>query len=85
MPYIRLGDRPTFDHVVSTLPLSMKVGEINYLITKILLRYLGPEPRYENFNAALGVLEAVKQELYRRLAGPYEEKKREENGDVFGS
>jgi len=30
-----------------------------------------------------GVLENVKQEMYRRLAAPYEDKKAEENGDVY--
>jgi len=38
---------------------------------------------YADYNEVMGVLECVKQELYRRLIVPYENKKKEENGDVF--
>jgi len=31
----------------------------------------------------VGVLECAKMELYRRVAAPYEDKKKEENGDVY--
>ena len=37
---------------------------------------------YENFNAMIGALECCKQEYYRRIIAPYEDKKIEENGDV---
>jgi len=83
MPYIKLVDRVVYEIAVSSLPLTMTAGELNYFITRIILRFLGPEPHYENLNAAMGVLEAVKHEMYRRLAAPYEDKKREEHGDVY--
>lgn len=38
---------------------------------------------YHYYNEAMGVLECVKQELYRRLIAPHEDEKRKENGDVF--
>lgn len=37
----------------------------------------------EAHRTILGVLECVKLELYRRVAAPYEDRKIEENGDVF--
>ena len=38
---------------------------------------------YSFLNDFIGVLECVKLELYRRVATPYEEDKRQENGDVY--
>ena len=38
---------------------------------------------YHAYNEIIGVLECVKQEFYRRMVAPYEDKKCEENGDVF--
>lgn len=39
--------------------------------------------RYEVYNAVEGVLSCIGQELYRRMIAPYEDRKKEENGDVF--
>ena len=38
---------------------------------------------YTNMNSVIGVLGCAKMELYRRMTAPYEEKKAEENGDVY--
>lgn len=65
-------------------------GTLNYIITRICLWWLrcrlrpvGSDWRsYQNFNEVIGVLECVKQELYRRHVAPYEDEKCEENGDV---
>jgi hypothetical protein len=37
---------------------------------------------YKNIAMATGVLENIKQELYRRIAAPYEDRKVLENGDI---
>jgi len=58
-------------------------GDLNYIITRQVQDFLGAEPNYEKFNAAIGALESVKLELYRRMVAPYEDKKKEENGDVY--
>ena len=60
-------------------------GELNYVITKVCLGYLGlgGGPHYAEFNEVIGVLECVKQELYRRAVAPYEDLKIQENGDVY--
>ena len=59
-------------------------GQLNYVITKLVLNYM--ERDYINYSRialVTGVLENVKQEFYRRFAAPYEDKKKEENGDVY--
>jgi len=80
MPYITKKDR-------ERLALKCKpatVGELNYVITRLIDMYLGYNSfHYADINAVVGVLECVKLELYRRLAAPYEDKKKEENGDVY--
>ena len=58
-------------------------GTLNYIITRLVVWYLGENPNYERYNAAIGVLECAKQELYRRKIAPYEDEKCEENGDVY--
>lgn len=62
------------------------VGELNYTITKVIDNYLFQKKNlhYQDFNDVIGVLECVKTELYRRAISPYEDKKIEENGDVYG-
>ena len=55
-------------------------GELNYVVTKILK---GVYPlKYYHLNKAIGVLECIKLEFYRRVAAPYEDTKIEESGDV---
>jgi hypothetical protein len=86
MPYITKDARnfwkeelnALLEYVTSNTP----VGELNYLITKILLKALGKSPNYERYNAIIGVLECCKLELYRRQIVPYEEKKIKENGKL---
>jgi len=59
-------------------------GELNFVLTKIILRYIDcHEPSYSTFNAVMGVLSCIGHELYRRMIAPYEDKKKDENGDVF--
>lgn len=61
-----------------------RAGRLNYVITRLLCRVfrLDTEPKYHKINAVVGVLECVKLELYRRLAGIYEDRKIQEAGDV---
>jgi len=85
MPYIKLIDR------LRTMPadalrqiLPDTAGELNYALTVIILNYLKVHLRsYATFNEIIGVLECIKQELYRREIAPYEDRKKEENVDVY--
>jgi len=58
-------------------------GDLNYLLTTLVDIWLGGEPRYTTYNSAIGILECVKLELYRRRVALYEDKKCIENGDVY--
>jgi hypothetical protein len=40
-------------------------------------------PSYTAINDIVGALDGAKMEFYRRVAIPYEDKKRELNGDVY--
>jgi len=83
MPYIKSAERDRL-----ALPATWSIespGELNYLITTLALRYVEQHgTSYATINAIVGALECAKQEFYRRVAAPYEEKKIAENGDVFG-
>lgn len=87
MPYILPEDRkkldPAIDNLIEALGATSE-GELNYTFTRILnaVYAFKTNPRYANINSAVGVLDCVKLELYRRTAAPYEDVKIEENGDV---
>jgi hypothetical protein len=78
VPYIR-KDRRDAVHEGGAITY----GELNYELTTRILEFLPYSPRYEDFQSVIGLLECMKQEFYRRLVAPYEDKKKEENGDVF--
>ena len=64
------------------------VGELNFKLSQVMDDYLSytepvDAPSYTKFNNAIGVLECLKMELYRRMVAPYEDLKIKENGDVF--
>jgi hypothetical protein len=59
---------------------------LNYDLTRQCLRFIKHQPgglNYANINAVVGVLECMKLEFYRRAAAPYEDKKIQQNGDVY--
>lgn len=73
MPYITQGRRIELD--ISGDPET--AGELNYVITKACLYYLGPWGEdnplsYDRLNEIVGVLECAKLEFYRRLVSPHE-------------
>lgn len=85
MPYIKPEDRQHLDD--GGKPETE--GELNYAICMLVQGFLikqagvGKIPNYAQLNAAIGVLECAKLEIYRRLAAPYEDGKRRTNGEVF--
>jgi len=96
MPYIEEINKKKYEAILGMLENTWKaeyrlnysgapIGEINYLITSILLIYLRvfTTQSYSVYNSILGVLEAIKQEFYRREVVPYENKKIRKNGDVY--
>lgn len=88
MPYIKEIDRIRYNTLIKDLAERLKKipeedrdGHINYCIT-MLFKLLYYPPKYRRYNRAMGVLECIKQEFYRRVVAPYEDKKIAENGDV---
>lgn len=58
-------------------------GELNFYITKLCHIYIKNKGlRYSTLNEVIGVLECAKLELYRQVAAPYEDIKKNENGAV---
>lgn len=86
MPYISPFDRSHIDrHVIDLAAVVKDAGELNYAMTTFIdaLFENGWTPGYGGFNTVMGVLECVKLELYRRVIAPYEDEKKQLNGDVY--
>jgi hypothetical protein len=82
MPYIDPDRRPAVTPTTPGKPET--IGEINFMITTIIDRYLKDKGiNYSNYNAVIGVLECAKLELYIRCVQEYEIIKLLENGDVY--
>lgn len=93
MPYVKQHYREALDPVVDAtvqvlrnleldFPEGNFEGNVNYLISKILSKVY-TSGGYRGINDAVGVLECIKLEFYRRAAAGYEDKKIIENGDVY--
>jgi len=87
MPYITQEDRPQYDEVLKELigllkekPPESVDGHLNYVVTRVIKEVY--PLRYYHINKAMGVLECIQHEFYRRVAAPYEDTKIEQNGDV---
>jgi hypothetical protein len=95
MPYIKQDKRDMLDGTIEQLHqalVEMEIddemnnmeGNINYAITRLLMMVYGDREttNYAQINDAIGALECIKQEFYRKVAAPYEDQKSFENGDV---
>lgn len=83
MPYIKKEQRDDFEDGLERTPTPDDAGELNYVLTNICKAYINFKGlNYKSINDCIGALECCKQELYRRVAAPYEDKKLKENGDV---
>ncbi len=78
MPYINQNDR----QVAKKMPLT--AGELNYALTMTALDYLASfNMDYDKINEIVGAFDLAKAEFIRRVYFPYEDKKIEDNGDVY--
>lgn len=80
MPYIRDQDRERFEFAMIN---PRTAGELNFVITTIVDRYLSSALSYTSLNEVVGALECVKLEMYRRIAALYEDMKRADNGEAY--
>ena len=80
MPYIKQDRRDVLD-LTETAPSN--IGELNYVLTRIVMEYLPRNYKYDDLNAVWGVIGLVQSEFWRRVIVPYEKEKEKENGDVY--
>jgi len=88
MPYIDKNERNKYEKalsdlydIFSSLKEDKLEGELNYFISSLIDVIYNPS--YYSYNKAIGLLECVKQEYYRRVVSVYEDKKKDNNGDVY--
>lgn len=90
MPYIEPKLRIQFDEEIDVLigkigmdtsRMEKRDGILNYVITRLIDKLY--KTSYTDLNAAIGMLECAKLELYRRRLAKYEDEKCKENGDVY--
>ncbi len=97
MPYIPRAHRPPLDEHIDRLAEALLresdqlpgeaafAGLLNYALTRLILKVVQLRFgawRYWLFALVTGVLQTVADELYRRLAAPYEDGQRQRHGDV---
>lgn len=86
MPYIKQEARQKFDELISTIVCYLEQdrknfeGNLNYIVSSIIKRLT--LTNYKEMNGAIGALECIKQELYRRQISSYEDEKLRSNGDL---
>jgi hypothetical protein len=79
MPYITQEARAMLEFRAPSSP-----GELNYEITKLINDYWWNHGQnYAAINDVVGALESAKAEFQRRIVAPYEDHKRDMNGDVY--
>ena len=94
MPYIKQEKRdvldPAIEQLIDTLrglqlddPEDNTEANLNYILSRLLDKmYISS---YKEINNAVGMLFTTALEYYRRVAGPYEDQKRFDEGDVYES
>lgn len=92
MPYIKSKARDYYKHVgnlddvataLCTICLPNAKGDLNYIITYLVKRYLAEHGvSYFTASAMIDAVHDAECELRRRVLDPYEDKKIKENGDV---
>jgi hypothetical protein len=85
MPYITQEERedlaPVLDPLLD-LARTLSKGEVNYIVTKIIVSKYG-RGGYDQRSEGASVLQDAHDEFYRRVVAPYEDMKKEANGDVY--
>jgi len=96
MPYIPQEERDALDPAVAVLARCLAdhtsemetadcSGRLNYVITTLLVKYI--RIRFSKISYSVGQMARntlcdVRDEFYRRVMVPYEDRKSKENGDV---
>jgi hypothetical protein len=87
MPYITQADRSLVETQLDLFGLDwapQNAGQLNFLVSTFMQNYMDANGlSYANVNEMVGALECMKLELYRLVAGPYEDIKADSNGPVY--
>lgn len=77
MPYIKKERRDDSAELEN-------VGDLTYVMAMICKEYMERKGEsYQTHAEIRGALENTASEWYRRKTAPYEDRKKEENGDIF--
>ena len=87
MPYIPAENRPQYDSLIQPLAQKLRdngvqVGEINYVVTQLLLSLWSTSPSYGTGSKLRAALTDAHDEFYRTALAPYEDEKSRQNGPV---
>ncbi|MFA5599147.1 MAG: hypothetical protein WDA06_00985 [Phenylobacterium sp.] len=90
MPYIKEERKNELDvnKEINSIAKSLKdnnwgTGDFNYVISRIAWLLVKDNISYKTLSKARAAMNDASIEFYRRLMADYEDKKAEENGDVF--
>jgi hypothetical protein len=82
MPYIKGSDRRRY--CARQIDTFENPGQLNFAFTDLINFYIKDKGlSYQTINDVVGALTCCKDEFYRRIAVPYEQKKIRENGDAY--
>jgi hypothetical protein len=83
VPYIPQEQRPPVDQVITALPRLDNPGQLNYVLTEIIIKYLlENEVCYQTINDIKGALDEVACEFRERVIKKFERLKKKVNGDI---
>jgi len=83
MPYIKQKDRKKLEAILKLMK-KLKItanGDLNYILFTYCKRNIPLS--YNNVKNYLGELNQTISEIERKILGPYEDQKIEENGDIL--
>lgn len=85
MPYISSKDKQQMQELEGTLTIDSK-GVLNYAISQLLAHYVMENGKsYQTLSDCISACDDAKEEFRRRVLNPYEDRKIEENGDIYPS
>ena len=85
MPYIEQSMRDVVNDggLASLEQMNLSPGALTYIFTRLLRAFSTRNGiGYTTYATQVGILETCKLELYRQRVAPYEDFKKERNGDV---
>jgi hypothetical protein len=84
MPYIAKKNRLKFEEPLHELVENIETdGDLNYCVSMLMHQILRKRGiQYQNMNNIMGAIDCAKMEFYRTVASPYEDMKKNENGNI---